>query len=122
MNITSQAVIALAVSTCGGTGSSQDNSEGSMSTCRSYQIMIDVELDLADNCQTDSECTEVIYGTGNGCSTDDRIATSSFDTSYLYDLIDDADLEGCNIDFGTTGECPVNGTPVCEMGACTWSN
>ena len=122
MNITSHAVIALAVSTCGGTSSSQDNSEGSMSTCRAYQIMIDVELDLADNCQTDSECTEVIYGTGNGCATDDRIGTSSFDTSYLYDLIDEADLEGCNIDFGTTGECPVDGTPVCDRGACSWAN
>ena len=32
-----------------------------MSTCRAYQIMIDHELDFADNCQTDSECTEVIY-------------------------------------------------------------
>ena len=106
MNFTSQAVIALAVSTCGGTNSSQGNSEGSMSTCRSYQIMIDVELDLADNCQTDSECTEVIYGTGNGCSTDDRIATSSFDTSYLYDLIDEADLEGCTIDSAQRESAP----------------
>ena len=84
--------------------------------------MIDVELDLADDCSSDSECNQVVYGTGNGCATDDRIASGSFDTNYLFELIDEADLAGCTIDYGTTGECPVNGTPVCEMGSCTWSN
>ena len=48
-------------------------------------------------------------------------ACNTASTSSLL-IIDEADLEGCNIDFGTTGECPVDGTPVCDRGACSWSN
>ena len=56
MNFTSQAVIALAVSTCGNTGSNQSSSSSSgyELSCSDYQFMIDVELDLADDCSSDS--------------------------------------------------------------------
>lgn len=101
--------------------STDETASGSFFTCSDYQVMIDVELNLADNCQTDSECTQVLSGTGCGCGTDDRIASVYFDTSYFYDLSDEASIAGCNIDFGTDCTCPPNAEPACVSGSCVWN-
>ena len=128
MNFTSQAIIAMAVATCGNTGSQSGSSSSSSSSssntfsCPTWQKLVDVELDIITECQTDSDCTQVLGGTGCGCATDDLIASSGYDVSYFYDLVDESDREGCTVEFDTTCDCPVSATPVCEWGTCTWSN
>ena len=124
MDFSAYTVIALAVATCGGGSSSSVEyfDEDGEYTCAGYQKMVDVELAVISECQVDSDCTQVLGGTGCGCATDDRIAASSFDVSYFYDLVDDAERSSCALDFGTTCDCPVSATPVCEWGVCTWSN
>ena len=127
MNYTTQALVAFAVSTCGNGGSCASeqsytpNSSGDFS-CYELELMANVEMYVGDNCQTDSECTQIVYGTGCGCETDDLIASSSFDLVYFYEYLEQADEQGCSLDFGTTCDCPVDATPVCIQGTCTWSD
>ena len=124
MEFSSYTAIALAVATCGGGTSSSVEyfDESGEYTCAGYQKMLDVELLVISECQVDSDCTQVLSGTGCGCASDDRIAATGFDVSYFYDLVDDADRASCSMDFGTTCDCPVNSSAVCERGTCTWSN
>ncbi|MCP4804630.1 MAG: hypothetical protein GY884_04705 [Proteobacteria bacterium] len=104
---------------CGGSSSSSSSSTGTFS-CEDYQIMMDVEVELATTCSTDSQCTQVLYGSGCGCSTDDVVANGSFDTTYLYDLWDEADDATCSVEFDTSCDCDASAQPVCVSGNCTW--
>lgn len=114
-------LISAMSSSCGGGSSSSSSSEsGYEFTCEDYQIMMDVEVDLATTCSTDSDCTQELYGTGCGCSTDDIVANGSFDTTYLYELWDDADDASCSLDFDTTCDCDASAQPACVSGTCTW--
>lgn len=112
-------ISATTMGSCNGSSSSSSSSTGTF-TCDDYQIMMDVEVDLADDCSTDAECTQVLSGSGCGCSTDDVIANGSFDTTYLYDLWDEADAASCSLDFDTSCDCDASAQPACVSGTCTW--
>ena len=124
MDFSAYTGIVLVVATCGGsTNQSVDYfDESGEYTCAGHQKIVDVELYAISRCQVDADCTQVLGGTGCGCSTDDRIAASGYDTSYFYDMVDEADRANCTLDFDTTCDCPVSATPVCVWGVCSWSN
>ena len=44
-------------------------------------------------CDYDEECDQIIP-VDDTCPTADRVVSSEFDSSYLFDLIDDAEAEG----------------------------
>ena len=89
-------------------------------SCWDYETMLEVEAEIASECTTDSDCDQVIDGTGCGCATDDLIANSSYDLTSFYDLYDEALGESCSIDFGTSCDCNPSATPVCAAGQCAW--
>ena len=88
--------------------------------CADYSIMLDVETRLAGSCVSDSECGQIMTGTGCGCTTDNLIANHNFDLSYFYDLLGDATAMGCTIDLGTSCDCDATAVPVCRAGQCAW--
>ncbi len=89
--------------------------------CSDYQLMLDVELKVAQECSTDSDCQQVLSGTGCGCESDDMIANTSYNTSNFYDLYDEAEAEGCSIEFYTECDCDASAVPVCSAGTCSWN-
>ena len=109
------------VALCG--GSSPDLSEDRTSSgfsCTEYNIMIRVEVLLGRECDVDAQCSQIV-SVDDACSTADRIVRGDFDTTYLCELIDEAEGEGCTVVYpGHTGDCDPEAEPVCEMGACTW--
>ena len=88
--------------------------------CNDYSIMLGVEANLATQCVTDSQCGQVIQGTGCGCMTDNLIANHNFDLSYLYELLDESEAAGCTMNLGTPCDCNGGVVPVCRAGRCVW--
>ena len=117
---TSAVALMSLISMCGTSSSSSEEPTPSGWTCSEYQIMLDVEVSLAEECNVDSECQQVLSGTGVGCATDDLIANTSYNTNYFYDLYDEAVGYGCSIDFDTSGECDPDAEPACNGGTCGW--
>jgi len=122
--MTSNAILVFAAfaSTCGNT-SSNSYWETPTSTgiyCEEYELMIQVDLDFADDCTSDYECAQILSGTGCGCATDDRIANMSHDTSFIYEMQEEAEGEGCSIDYETDCDCDPSAQPVCWAGNCEW--
>ncbi|HCP47435.1 MAG TPA: hypothetical protein DIU15_15445 [Deltaproteobacteria bacterium] len=89
-------------------------------SCDDYSLMLNVEAQLVRSCSQDSDCGQVLTGTGCGCATDDLIANDSADTSYFFDLFGEATGWGCSIDFGTSCDCEASLEPVCRSGKCSW--
>ena len=107
------------VQTCGG-GSAPEPATSTGLTCSDYQIMLKVEMIVGRECVGDAECDQVIEGTGVGCETDDIITSNEYDPSYFYDLLEEAEGEGCTITFETSGECDPMAEPACVSGMCSW--
>ena len=112
--------LALMSGTCDGGSSSSDQSSSGAFSCSDYQLMLDVEVELATECSTDEECTQELAGTGCGCATDDVVANGDFDTSYLFELWDEAEDAGCSMDFDTSCDCESDAEPACVSGHCAW--
>ncbi len=111
--------VPLTLLACDPSGSSTSSSSGTFS-CDDYTLMLDVELILAQECTTDSQCGQILSGTGCGCETDDIVANSAFDTTYLYDLYDEAAAAGCSYSAPTTCACPAATGTSCDAGTCAW--
>ena len=118
------AALALALVPVCSSGSAFSGSEhtptASGYSCWDYQKMIDVEVILATECTSNSECSQILYGTGVGCSTDDIIGNYNYDTSYFFDMWDEAVGYGCAIEFDTSGDCSPTASAVCSSGVCGW--
>ncbi len=114
-------LVALNVSYCGAPGGSSGSSSDPYTfSCSEHSLMLNIEVDALSWCHTDSDCGQVLNGTGVGCSTDDRIANNSSNVSYFYDMLEEAEAAGCSVDFGTSGVCDPSAQPVCNFGECAW--
>ena len=113
-------LVALNVSYCGAPGGNSSSGNEFQMSCYEYSLMLNLEVDAAGTCSYDDECGQVLTGTGNGCSTDDRIANNSENMNWFFDMLEEAEAAGCNIDFGTSGRCDPNAEPVCRFSQCGW--
>ena len=109
------------VAVCG--GSAPDPADAPTSTgfsCSDYNLMIKVELLIGKECVVDDKCDQVI-SVDDTCPTADRVLSTDFDATYLFDLIDEAEGEGCTVEYtGSRGDCDPDAEPVCISGGCTW--
>ncbi len=122
MTIKTFFVLTTFASTCGDTGGPPDDEYGNEygSVCYSHKLMMDHELAFAVECTDDSDCTQILEGTGCGCDTDGVIANSGYNTEWYYDMADAADSDGCELEYSTTCDCVVDAEPVCDLGVCAW--
>ena len=111
--------LALAMQMCG-TDPDRDVPTSTGYSCNDYQIMLDVETYIAQECNTDADCTQPLDGTGCGCSTDDLIANDRYEADYFYEMYDEALGESCTIEFDTSCDCDSSAVPSCEFGTCVW--
>jgi hypothetical protein len=112
-------IAALALTACIDGEESEDVSTG-YHTCSEYQLMLDVELKIGQQCSTDSDCDQVLSGTGCGCETDELVVNHIYETRYFHEIHDEALAAGCSPSFGTTCACPTGVTTVCDAGTCDW--
>jgi len=107
------------VAMCGSPAPEEPTSTGL--TCSEYNLMIKVEIIVGRECDFDSDCDQVIPAYDDACPTADRILSSDFDTEYVLDLIEDAEREGCTVEYyGDRGDCSADAEPVCSVGTCRW--
>ena len=109
------------ISMCGTTPEPEVDPNSPGEICWAYDKMLEVELLIGQECNVDSDCQQVLSGTGCGCETDDLIVNTSYDATYFYDLLDDAATDGCAIDFNTVCDCNPNAEPACIAGTCGWN-
>ena len=109
------------VAVCGGsTPDPGDVPTSTGLTCNEYNLMIKVELMVGKRCDYDEECDQIIP-VDDTCPTADRVVSSEFDSSYLFDLIDDAEAEGCTVEYpGSRGDCDPDAIAICDVGNYTW--
>ena len=88
-------------------------------TCSDYEIMMDVELRLAQSCTENTECTQVLFEGEESCESNSLLGSEYFDSEYLFDLYDEAITEGCSIDLPVNTDCS-NTTPACVQSRCVW--
>ena len=87
------------VAVCGGSAPDPGDTPTSTGlTCNEYNLMIKVELLVGKRCDYDEECDQIIP-VDDTCPTADRVVSSEYDSSYLFDLIDDAEAEGCTVEY-----------------------
>ena len=121
MDTNTASFVALSfISMCGTAPEPEADPYSSDDICWAYDKMLEVEVILGQECSVDTDCQQVLSGTGCGCDTDDLIFNNSFNATYFYELIDDSDTEGCGIDFNTSCDCNPSAVPACIAGTCGW--
>ena len=108
------AAVLTLVQTCGGGSSTPEPATSTGYTCSDYELMLNIEAEMAADCSTDADCDQVLSGTGpEACETDDFIVAADYDPTWFYDTWEEAENEGCTIEFETPDECNPGATPVC---------
>jgi len=87
--------------------------------CSEYQMMIDIEKEFGQACSTSAQCDQVIE-VSDSCPTANPVVSISYDAVHLIDMIEEAEMAGCDIDYGSRGDCDSDAEPVCFFGSCTW--
>ena len=109
------------VAVCGGSQSPYPNDPPTSTgiRCSDYQLMIDVEIDIANDCSFDSECDQVIPVDAT-CATANRLVNIDYDLEHLFSVMEEAEGVGCTIDYGARGDCDSGAEAVCASGSCRW--
>lgn len=89
-------------------------------SCDDYTIMLDVEIRLARECTTDSDCEQVLFEGDLECDANTVVGSIHFDSNYLYDLYDEATLMGCMIELPINDDCSRDEL-ICASGTCEWN-
>ena len=114
-------LIGMAVSHMGFCSSESSTSQqptASAFTCSEYQIMVDVEFELLDECSSDEQCEQFLDGIDCGGSI---VSNVNYDPSYLYELYDEAISYGCSISVAAECNPYEDATATCNAGYCQWS-
>ena len=113
-------LIMSTLSFCGDSTSSNDTPTSSGFSCEDYQIMLDVEIELATECSSSSQCQQVLVEGDLECEANSIVGNVNFDSNYFFDLYDEAIAVGCtNLSFPMNQEC--SDTEIaCINAECTW--
>lgn len=115
----SQAFIVVAMSVCSGSSSNSSSSDPYEFSCEDYEIMWNVEIDLARECATASDCQQVLFEGDLACESNSILGGAGFDSEYLYSLYDDALAAGCSLDLPLHQDCSAT-EPACVNATCVW--
>lgn len=106
------------VQMCGGTSSSSSSSSTFFS-CDDYQLMLDVEVKIGRECSSDSACTQELISGDEMCEANSIVVNDSFDSTYFYDLYDEAVAAGCAVELDINEDCSATDL-VCSSSQCSW--
>ncbi len=84
-------------------------------------VLADLDAARADiqSCTTHAECGQPLPGTSCGC-TRDLVARLDADPSSFYALLDQAELQECDVGFDSVCDCPEAYGFQCDAGTCAW--
>jgi len=88
--------------------------------CDDLVAAFEAETASIRSCEQDEECGEVLTGTSCGC-TRDWVARLDADTTRFYELIELAVEMGCELEVGSSCDCPETDGFVCDDGICNWN-
>lgn len=89
-------------------------------TCEVIEDDFEDELRAIQSCSEDAECGQPLAGTSCGC-TRNLVAREDADTSALYDLMDRAYEQECELGLESTCDCPDAYGFECADGTCAWA-
>ena len=87
-------------------------------SCSDYQIMIDVELEIAPECTSVADCTQILLEGDLECEANSIVANSNYDSTYFFELLEEADGAGCDIDIVFPQDCSAD--VACQNSVCAW--
>ena len=119
MSSLQQFVVITTLSFCNN-GQSQAPASSTGFSCDDYEIMMDVEIRLAQSCTEDSECNQILFEGEQICESNSVLGSEYFDSEYLFDLYDEAIAEGCSLTLPMNTDCS-NSTPSCSQSKCVWT-
>jgi len=115
------ATVLTLVQTCGGGGYEPEPATSTGISCEDYELMLNIEIEFAEECEVDADCDQVLSGTGEeDCDTDDLIVTADYDPSWFYDTLEEAEGVGCIIELNTVSTCNPTAEPACVWTKCRW--
>ncbi len=121
----SHILVITTLSMCGNSGSESNSNStddivtASGYTCGDSRIIMDVELMVARECSDSSECQQVLFEGDLQCEANSFVASNEYESSYLYDLYDDAVEAGCNYEVNMNQDCSLT-TIECVNSKCMW--
>ena len=89
-------------------------------TCSDYQIMIDVELAILQECDSDSDCDQLLDGGYTDCLDNPPLLNKNLSSEYMYELLEEADTYGCSIALKSNDVCDSSAHAACSSGSCSW--
>lgn len=89
-------------------------------SCDSYAVMLDIEIRLARECTTNTNCEQVLFEDELECEANSIVGSTTFDSNYLYDLYDEATFMGCMVELPINNNC-THDELACISGTCAWN-
>lgn len=114
-----QALIIIVMSVCSGSSSESSPNTPYEYSCEDYEIMWDVEIELARECISASDCQQILFEGDLTCESNSVLGDASFSSEYLYSLYDEALEAGCSLDIPFNQDCSLT-EPACVNSSCVW--
>ena len=89
-------------------------------SCDDYAVMLDIEIRLARECTTNTDCEQVLFEGELECEANSLVGSTAFDSTYLYDLYDEAVFMGCMVELPINNNC-TRDELACISGTCAWN-
>ena len=99
--------------------SSTYNDPDQVLSCEEYQIIMDVELMVAVECDTDSDCDQILISGDETCESNSILVHNVYESEYFYGFYDEAISFGCEVTLEMNQDCS-NETASCDYGVCAW--
>ena len=99
--------------------SSTYNDPDQVFSCEEYQLIMDVELMVGKECDTDSDCDQILLSGDETCESNSILVHNDYEAEYFYGFYDEAISFGCELDFEINQDCSYQ-TPTCDAGVCAW--
>lgn len=87
-------------------------------SCEDYAIMLDVEVELAQECTASTDCTQILFE--DTCESNSLLTNTNFDTNYLFDLYEEGIDAGCELELPINTDCSRD-TATCVQSQCQWN-
>jgi len=91
-------------------------------SCADYQLIAELELEVAGECEFDSDCGQVLeYGVCD-CESGNAVMRNGYNSSWLYGMLEEAELSQCSLELGDRCDCETDANVdlACIDGQCGW--
>lgn len=89
-------------------------------SCSDYQLIVELELSAAGECEVDSDCGQVLQDEECVCEYGNAVVRTEYNPSWLYGILDEADVLECTVELGEQCDCDADADMACVEGQCGW--